>query len=109
MTTLAAFVEYTHGFIGASNLHLQEVCFVVAAGWAVGLSSIDMLPRSCATENVIHLLPRRIRFEGYRPPDGAAVRAGVTNEHIRSLRIPVVFQANLKQCSVQRTEPHIIF
>jgi hypothetical protein len=104
MTTLDALVKYTHGLIGTSNLHLQEECFFMIAGWTGCHCSIDMLPSLCTTQNVVNFLS--LRKGRFRPSldNGRRIGAGATEKFVATTRC--LSRTNLQERSIHWTKPH---
>jgi hypothetical protein len=64
------FVENGHGFIGGSDLYLEEESFLEIATRAGGLCSIDILPGCCTSQNIIDHLASRKGLLGHHGIDG---------------------------------------
>ena len=62
MTALATLVKDTHGLIGTSKLHLQEVRLSITALRTHRHGTIHILPGGGTTQNVIHLFSLGERF-----------------------------------------------
>jgi len=80
VTALAALVEYTHRFIGTTNLHLQKECFIVIAAGADCHGAIDVLPGIGPSQDIIDYLSLRSRLARTRLLNRTAVGTSTTNE-----------------------------
>src|SRR5690349_11050831 len=53
---VTAFEESCHRFISTSCLNLHEICSLVTASWAIGVSGVYVLPSLTSAHNMINFL-----------------------------------------------------